>query len=245
MALEFTVKSLDGLDDSVKALYTEKDGAFALDIKGLPQQEDVSGLKAKVDQLLKEKKDASAKTKEAEEAARKAAEEKAKKDGDVEALEKSWQGKWDKREAEYESSTKGLNDSIASLTSGKDASSLAAELAVEGSASALLPHIEGRLSTDIRDGKHATVVLDKEGKPSAATLDEFKKEISETAALAPLIAGSRASGGGAGQGQGGQSSVKESDYFDKKSPHFSQTKQTEIYRDNPERYQQLKDASGQ
>ncbi len=70
MGLKYQLDTLDGLDDSVKSLYTEKEGKFVLGIEGLPQPEDVSGLKAKVDELLGEKKAAEKKAREAEEAAR-------------------------------------------------------------------------------------------------------------------------------------------------------------------------------
>ncbi|UPK86794.1 hypothetical protein E5221_18185 [Pseudomonas sp. A2] len=48
MTLKFQLDSLEGVEESVAALYVEKDGKFVLDIDGLPQQEDVTGLKAKV-----------------------------------------------------------------------------------------------------------------------------------------------------------------------------------------------------
>ena len=54
--LKFQLDSLDGVDETVRALYTEKDGKFVLGIEGLPQPEDVSGLKSKVEELLGEKK---------------------------------------------------------------------------------------------------------------------------------------------------------------------------------------------
>jgi len=67
-----------------------------------------------------------------------------------------------------------------------------------------LPHIERRLSVEQRDGKPVVVVLDQQGKLSAATLDELKAEFANDVAFAPLIAGSKASGGGAnGAGNGG------------------------------------------
>ena len=69
MGLKYQLDTLDGLDDSVKSLYTEKEGKFVLGIEGLPQPEEESGLKAKVDELLGEKKLAEKKAREAEELA--------------------------------------------------------------------------------------------------------------------------------------------------------------------------------
>jgi hypothetical protein len=206
--LKFQLDTLDGVDESVRALYTEKDGKFVLGIEGLPQQEDVSGLKAKVDELLGEKKAADKARKDAEEAARLEREEAARKSGNVEELEKSWSEKYSRREAELngllEQERGSLGGQIRDLTVGRTATDIAAALAIPGSAKALLPHIERRLSVELRDGKPTVVVLDQAGKLSAATLDELKAEFTNDTAFAPLIAGSKASGGGAaGAGNGG------------------------------------------
>ncbi|RRW54368.1 hypothetical protein [Pseudomonas moraviensis] len=210
--LKFQLDTLEGVDEAVRALYTEKDGKFVLGIEGLPQQEDVSGLKAKVDELLGEKKLAEKKAREAEEAARLEREEAARKSGNVEELERSWTEKFNRREAELngmlEQERGTLSGQIRDLTVGRTATDIASALAVQGSAKALLPHIERRLSVEQRDGKPVVVVLDAQGKLSAATLDELKAEIANDAAFAPLIAGSKASGGGAGGAGGGGGAPK-------------------------------------
>jgi hypothetical protein len=204
--LKFQLDTLEGVDEAVRALYTEKDGKFVLGIEGLPQQEDVSGLKAKVDELLGEKKLAEKKAREAEEAARLEREEAARKSGNVEELERSWTEKFNRREAELngmlEQERGTLSTQIRDLTVGRTATDIASALAIPGSAKALLPHIERRLSVEQRDGKPVVVVLDQQGKLSAATLDELKAEFANDTAFAPLIAGSKASGGGAA-GAGG------------------------------------------
>ncbi|MEN5136096.1 MULTISPECIES: hypothetical protein [unclassified Pseudomonas] len=206
--LKFQLDTLEGVDEAVRALYTEKDGKFVLGIEGLPQQEDVSGLKAKNAELLAEKKEIERKAREAEDAARLEREEAARKSGNVEELERSWTEKFTRREAELtgtlEQERATLSGQIRDLTVGRTATDIASALAVQGSAKALLPHIERRLSVEQRDGKPVVVVLDAQGKLSAATLDELKAEIANDAAFAPLIAGSKASGGGAGgAGTGG------------------------------------------
>jgi len=210
--LKFQLDTLDGVDEAVRALYTEKDGKFVLGIEGLPQQEDVSGLKAKVDELLGEKKAAEKKAREAEDAARLEREEAARKSGNVEELERSWTEKFTRREAELngmlEQERGTLSGQIRDLTVGRTATDIASALAVQGSAKALLPHIERRLSVEQREGKPVVVVLDAQGKLSAATLDELKAEIANDSAFAPLIAGSKASGGGAGGAGGGGGAPK-------------------------------------
>lgn len=212
MGLKYQLDTLDGLDDSVKSLYTEKEGKFVLGIEGLPQPEDVSGLKSKVQELLDEKKAADKARKDAEDQARLEREENARKSGNVEELEKSWSEKFNRREAELngmlEQERGTLSTQIRDLTVGRTATDIASALAIPGSAKALLPHIERRLSVEQRDGKPVVVVLDQQGKLSAATLDELKAEFANDTAFAPLIAGSKASGGGAAGAGGGGGAAK-------------------------------------
>lgn len=203
MALKFQLDNLDGLDEGVQALYEKQGDKYQLKIEGLPAPEDVSGLKAKVDELLREKKDAAQKAKEAEEAAQKAAEEAARKSGDTEALEKSWQEKFAKREQELLDQLNGRDTAITTMTVDNVAVKLASELAVPGSADLLLPHIKARLAAEQRDGQFVTVIRDKDGKPSAASIDDLKTEFASNPAFAPVIVGSKASGGGANGGETG------------------------------------------
>jgi hypothetical protein len=208
MTLKFTLDTLEGVDEAIQTMYVEKGGKYVLNIEGLPQPEDVSGLKSKVQELLDEKKAADKARKDAEEQARLDREEAARKSGNVEELEKSWSEKYNRREAELsgqlESTNSALQGQIRDLTVGRTATDIATTLAIPGSAKALLPHIERRLSVEQRDGKPTVVVLDASGKLSAATLDELKAEFTNDPAFGPLIAGSKASGGGAGgAGKGG------------------------------------------
>ena len=208
MTLKFQLDSLEGVDESVQSMYVEKDGKFVLNIEGLPQPEDVSGLKNQLSTLLNEAKEAKRLKREAEEQAQRDREEAARKSGNVEELEQSWSEKYNRREAELtgalESERNTLQGQIRDLTVGRTATEIATTLAIPGSAKALLPHIERRLSVEQRDGKPTVVVLDAAGKLSAATLDELKAEFTSDPAFGPLIAGSKASGGGAGgAGKGG------------------------------------------
>lgn len=230
---KYQLDSLDGLDEGARAFYEEKDGKFQLKVEGIPQGEDVSGLKAKIDELLSEKKTEAEKRKQAEENARKAAEEAARKNGDVEALENSWREKLTKREQELLSERESLASQIKELTVGRAATDLAAELAVQGSAKALLPHLQARLSMDIRDGKPTVVVLDANGKPSAATLEELKAEFVNDPAFAPLIVGSKASGSGASGAKPGGGAAKKFD-------EYTGAELSAIRKSDPALYERLK-----
>ena len=164
----------------------------------------LDALKHKNEELLTETKAAKQAKREAEEKARQEAEELARKGGDVEALEKSWQAKLAKRESELASQVEAMQDSITRMTVDNVAVRIANEIAVPGSADILIPHIKSRLAAEQRDGQFVTVIRDSEGKPSAATLEDLKSEFTSNAAFAPVIVGSKASGGGAsGSGKGG------------------------------------------
>lgn len=216
MTLKFQLDTLEGVDETTQAMYVEKDGKYVLNIEGMPQHEDVSGLKNQMQTLLAEAKEAKRLKKEAEDLAQTEREEALRKSGNVEELEKSWSEKYSKREAELngllEQERGTLTTQIRDLTVGRTATDIASVLAIPGSAEALLPHIERRLSVEQRDGKPVVVVLDKQGKLSASTLDELKAEFANNTAFAPLIAGSKASGGGAGgAGNGGGAALKRSE----------------------------------
>lgn len=206
--LKYQIDSVDGLDDGVKALYEKKGDKYQLKVDGIPQGEDVAGLKAKVDELLAEKKDAAKRAKEAEDAAKAAQEEAARKSGDVAALEKSWQEKLAKREKELLDENGALQSNINSMLVDNVAVKLASELAVPGSADLLIPHIKSRLAAEQRDGQFVTVIKDAAGKPSAASIDDLKTEFVSNPAFAPVIVGSKATGGGASGGSNGGGAAK-------------------------------------
>jgi hypothetical protein len=229
MPLPFSVDSLDSVDESMRGLYKESDGKYQIAIEGLPQDNSaeyesrITKMDAKINELLGEKKAESEKRKEAEEAARKEAEEAARKSGDVEALEKSWSDKLQKQlsdlQNKYEPELEGTKKLLEKATVDATASQIAAEIGVSGTQKALLPHIRMRLKMAVKDGEARTVVTDINGKPSANTLEDLKQEFVNDPAFAPLIIGSKASGGGAASSDGGAgtSSIKRAD-FDTKSP---------------------------
>lgn len=180
--------------------------AVAEAVKGFEAEK--AKITAKMDELLGEAKEAKRKAKEAEENRQREVEEALRKSGDVAALEKSWQEKLAKRESELSAEIEARTSQLRGATVSATASALAAELAVPGSSSVLLPHIERRLHLDIREGKPVVTVLDKDGKPSAQTVAELRKEIESDAAFAPLIVASKASGAGGPGGKGGGAAPK-------------------------------------
>ena len=229
---EYELDSLEGLEESQKAFYEEKDGKFVLKVKGIPQPQPQNddGLRKKVDELLAEKKAEQQKRKEAEEQARKEAEENARKNGNIEALEKSWAEKFTARETELLNEKKALEAQVYKLTVGSKATELAAKLAVPGSDSVLLPHISNRLQVETVDGEIKIRVLDLQGKPSALSIEDLEKEFRANEAFKPLIRASNASGSGASGGQGGGATKKPSE--------MNQTERAAWQKDDPEGFAQ-------
>lgn len=213
--LKLKLDTLEGVDENLHDFYEKTDDGYQLKVDGI---EDTGALKRAKDrekQAAKEAKER-AESLEAElaEIRKEISDSKhkgAKESGDIEALEKSWQDKLAKREAELTGQIEALTGSITTMTVDNVAMQLASELAVEGSAKVLLPHIKARLAVEQRDGEYVTAVRDGEGKPSAMTVDELKQEFANDKAFSHVVAGSKASGSGATGGNGGGAATKQGD----------------------------------
>ena len=192
------------LDDANKALYKATGEDFTLSVEGMPEIEDVAGLKKNLADLLGEKKAAKAAEEEATQkaAAIQAAADlaAANKSGDIDAINKSWQGKFDAQALRLE----GITGQLHSATSGATATSIAASISIAGSQGILADAIGRRLKTEFDEsGQAKTVVLGVDGKPSALTVEELTTEFKTNAAYAPLIVGSKAGGNGTNNAGGG------------------------------------------
>jgi len=240
MALKFalTKEEFDALDDSAKALYGEKGEGYQLAVDGAP---DVDGLQRKNEELLKEKAkwreerekaDKLAKEKEAE--AQKLADEQARKKGDLETLEKSWEAKMSSREKELLAQIEERDSKLHTLLVDNVAQSLATKLAGD-SAAIITPHIKSRLV--VEDGK--TRVVDADGNPSAATLDELEKEFRNNKLFAPIVIGSKASGtrgaGGLTYASGGG----------KKWNDYTEVERVQLFKEDPEAFKALQATQNQ
>ena len=174
------------------------------EIKEQPEEQpvDVAALKAELeslrghhDKLLGETKAAKAKAKEEAEAARLASEEAARKSGDVSALDKSWQEKYAKAEADYGAKLTAAEKQLQTVLVDNVAQKAAMDIAVDAECAELLADkLRGSLGLAEVDGKMQTVVLDADGKRSAITVDELKKQL--VAKYPRLVKGSPAGGAG-------------------------------------------------
>jgi len=208
--LKAILDSMDGVDESIHGFYQEKDGKFHLEVDGL---EDTGALKRAKDHEKNARKSAEEKATSLEAQIAELTgqieqinDDKSRGNGDVEALENSWKTKLSNRENELTGQIDTLKGSLNELLIDSVAGRMAAEIATEGSAGVLVPHIQNRLGVEERDGKMITVVKDSSGKPSATTVDELRQEFKDNPVFAPVIVGSKASGGGASGGDGGGAS---------------------------------------
>lgn len=208
---------VDKIEDVAEGLRGEyavgEGGKFYLKLEGL---EEGSGHPA-VGELVRAKK------READEATKQstaAAKFKTERDEAQEALHKRLQGKVDKTDhealqASYEKKIKDEADAWQTKLNGRDsiirekfvdseARALASAIAVDTNAADLLAEsLQRRIAVEITtEGKAVTRVLGPDGKPSAASLEDLKKEIVATPKYHTLLSGSKASGSGASRSQG-------------------------------------------
>jgi hypothetical protein len=124
----------------------------------------------------------------------------------IDLLEKSYNEKLAKQVTAKQTEIDTLTASLRTVLVDGEALKIATAIAKDpDSIPLILPHISERLVADVADGKPVTRVLDKDGKPSASTLGEFREEILATRMFASVVLGSKASGGGATGGSGGGS----------------------------------------
>ena len=208
LALTLDAEKHSALDSVLQPFYVKQDdGNYRLDAD-IPSTD---GLKAKTDELLGETKRERELRKAAEdranalEAAQKeAANESARAKGDVEAIEKSYLEQIQKLNEDSTGKVSTLQKQIYDLTVGQAANNLANELSIKGSAIALLPHIQNRLSLEqLEDGQQKIRVLDANGNKTGMTLEDLKQEFRANEAFKPLIAANGASGSGANGANGG------------------------------------------
>ena len=180
----------DKLSDAIKAEYIEDGDGFRLDIDG---DEDTSALKRAKDREAQLRRDAEAKLREAQEELDRINGDDARKKGDIATLEKSWQKKLEDQKAEYE----GKLGKLTSHTKTQLVDNVAQQIAskISNAPALLLPHIKARLAADFEGDAPVTRILDKDGKPSAMTIEELSAEFVANKDFSAIITASKASGG--------------------------------------------------
>ena len=121
---------------------------------------------------------------------------------DAEKLEGSYKSKLEKQKTELQAKIDAATASIQKLLVDNVATTMAAEIST--SPALIIPHIKSRLRAEMdANGEFVTKVVDKEGLPSALTVEELNKEFCLNSDFKAIITASKASGGGAGGGGSG------------------------------------------
>lgn len=209
MALKAKLDTLEGVPADVAKEYKEVvDGDkkfYTLDVEGaFLYDEDPGALKRAKDHEKKGRQDAEKKAKDHEgriEALQNEIDEMRRGNipkGDVEKLEKSWKDKLEGATSKFQAELTSRDRTIQYHLVDNIATRMANE--ISAAPDLILPHIKNRLSAELQEGQFVTRVLDKDGKPSALSIEELQKEISQDKRFSLIIKGSGASGGGASGG---------------------------------------------
>jgi len=207
MSIKYTVSEdeFSTLDESQQGLYSQGESGYTLNVEGVPEQ-DVSGLKQKIDKLLGEKKNAQQQAQEAQEMAKAEAAEKLKKANDYEQLYNSSEEERKKASEELTN----LQNKITMQQINGQAQELAQALTKDTARAKLLTEqIQSRLS--LVDGE--VRVTDTNGNLTVSTLEELTSSIKADYPF--LVDGSQAAGGGAigsNSGAGDSKTVSRADF---------------------------------
>lgn len=233
MALEYTIDTIEGLDENVSKLYTEKDGKFILDVSGVPK-EDVSGLKSALEHERENRKKATDRLKQIELDAQQKKEDELANSGDLQAQLDSAMGKIKERDEKIS----GMESETANEKRNNASLKLAAELADGKNVKLLSKHINDRLR--FVDGE--IKVLDEKGNLTVSSIADLKSQLIESGDFDSLLKGNKSGGGGAGGGDNGGGAANSDNPWKKESRNL--TKQAQISRTDPTLAAQLKKAAG-
>lgn len=226
--------AFDALDDAQKAFYKQDGDNYLLDVDDEAfdalKEEKRKAQEAK-DTLEAELAEMRRKSAAAEEKAREDAAKAAKAAGDVDALEKSWKEKHERDVAAARTDGQKATLALKNLFVNQVANNMANEISTVPDL--LVDRIKARLDLEISDGMPITRVLTADGKPSALSLDDLKKEFVDNKSYAAIIKGSNAHGGGAGGGRDGDGVPN------KKLSEMTATEEAKFANENPEAYARM------
>lgn len=225
---QLTAEEYAQLDEATQKLYalTGAGDTYTLQIEGLPQQEDVSGLKRQRDELLAEKKAEQERRRAAEEQAQREADERARAEGNYQQLFESSQAELERER----SSLVELRRSIEQRDINLAATRIATAIADGDNADILKEFIAKRLK--VAEGQ--VRVTDDSGNLTVSALADLQREFETSPRYASLVRGSQAGGGGA--------APKSGDRVTKSFGELRGMERVQLRKDNPAEYERLKRA---
>lgn len=223
---QLTAEEFAQLDEAKQVLYALQGDVYVCQIEGLPQPEDVSGLKRKNEELLAEKRASDERRRAAEEEARRKEEERLAAEGNFKQLYESSQTKtaeWEQRYSQLEQSIHQRDISLA-------ATRIATAIADGDNADILKDFISRRLK--VAEGQ--VRVTDESGNLTVSSLADLQREFETAPRYASLVRGSQAGGGGA--------APKSGDRVTKSFGELRGMERVQLRKDNPAEYERLKKA---
>jgi hypothetical protein len=211
MALRFKIDkaAYDKLPDDIKKEYKADGDGFKLDV----DEQEIAGEALNARDNMKKERDEAKKA--ADEAAKKLADEtaraeKAEKDAksanekigkDIQELDAKYKERIETAEKQRDEANAKFDNFQIDAHKKTVVDRLAGEIST--SPSLIAQVIAPRISVELVDGKPIERVLDADGKPSAQSLNDLRKEIVDNKEYAPIIKVSDAKGGGAPESKGG------------------------------------------
>lgn len=189
--MKLTKAEYDALPESLKGMFKAEGEGYS---PKFVSEDDVAGLKSQNEKLLNEKREAKARAEEIERQRVADEEKRIKETGNIEALEKSYQEKLAKLQGDFDSYKGNSEKQLHGLLVKKEAQALASRLGGGATDELFLPHILSRLTVEAGEDGPRTRILDKDGKPSAASMDDLYSEFASNKAFAPAVAKTNASG---------------------------------------------------
>lgn len=202
MALKMTISpsQYEGLPADVKKEYKASGSDYKLDLDGYEDPAELRRARDREKEEAAEAKRALA----AEKAARTDAEKKAREleqagksvDDAVKAKETEWQTKFDKETGELKTKLDGLTNATISSHKASVADAIAAELSTVPKL--LSNELQKRLEVEIDPNTNIPKlhILDGDGKRTSWTPEDLKKDVLKNKDYAPILRGTKASGGG-------------------------------------------------
>lgn len=233
MALKTLLESIEGVDDAVKALYTEKDGKFILSLEGVDEHPDVANLKSAYERT-KSDRDAA----RAERDALKSKHADFPDDFDRKQWDKMKDGKPDEAAlislrkelegtlADRDAKIKSLEGSLRGATTERDLNALLSDAGVKDAG--LLAGARAILSPQIKTSDDGKASVDTDMGPLA--LSEYVKRWAAGDGKSFVTP---PSGGGSKGGSGGGT---------KKFSELNGSEKVALRRENPQEYDRLKAA---
>lgn len=237
MKIKITKEEYEALSGDIKSLYQADGDDFRIDLEDM---EDTGALKRAKDHEKEARKAAETRSRDLEKSIKEMQlqlddinNDKSRKKGDIEAIEKSYQEKMNKLQQDAEQRYNSLQAALQKKAVDSEATRIATELAGPHAA-LLLPHIKNRLKADIEDGNVMTRVIGDDGQVTADSLDDLKNFFLANDAYAPVIIGSKATGGGAAGSVKGAGGPKR-----KSLNEMTATEEAKFARDNPQEYEKM------